>query len=236
MTRTWTTRLSDTLLSRDAHRRIRLLQFFFSLTIYLFSVVVMSWGASAVWLPGGGEALWWLFLLAGLALFYGLLRSGWSERCSDPALTEAQIAFGLLAVLWGYLMCEPLRSAALFAMMLILLFGAFSLQWRRMAMLTVFALVGLEARIVVLHQGQPGVYDGRVAISNLLAVSIMLPACSWLATRLSAVRSKLHEQRTDLVRVLAEVQRLVTHDELTGLINRRFLTQLLIRELLRNER
>lgn len=205
MTPHWTTRLSDTLLSRDAHRRIRLAQFLFSLTIYVFSGVVMSWGVSAGWLPGAWVALWWLFLLTGLAIFYGLLRSGRSERRSDPALTEAQIAFGLLTVLWGYLMCGPLRSAALFPMMLIQLFGAFSLQWRRMAALTVFGLVGLGACIVALHQAQPGVYDYRVDVSNLLAASIMLPACSWLATLLSAIRSKLHHQRSDLVRVLAEV-------------------------------
>jgi diguanylate cyclase (GGDEF)-like protein len=231
-----TTRLINTLLSTDGRRRIRLTQFFFTLLVYMLGGTVAAFGVRASLLSGPWLMGWWVFMGAGLALFYVLLRSGWSERYADPALTQAQIIFGVLAVLWGYLMCGPARSAALYPMMLILLFGAFSLTWRRMAALTAFGLAGLGASIAALHHWQPGVYDSSVDISNLLGVSIVLPACSWLAARLSAIRTKLHGQRADLARALADVQRLATRDELTGLVNRRFLTELLARELQRRER
>ena len=236
MNKTRTARLIDTVLSMDSHRRIRLTQFLFSVMVYILSGVLLVIGARAALLSGHWLIGWWMFMATGQALFYAMLRSGWSERYADPALTEPQITFGLLTVLWGYLMCGPVRSATLFPMLLILLFGAFSLTWRRMAALTVLGLVGLSASIMVLHTWQPGVYDSNVDFSNLLAVSIMLPACSWVAARLSAIRSKLHGQRAELDRALADVQRLATRDELTGLVNRRFLTELLTRELQRRER
>ncbi len=232
----WTSRLADTVLSTDDHRRIRLRQFFFSVAVYLFSAIAMTLGVLSSLLPGVSLGGWWLLVASTQMAFYALLRSGWSERLADPSLTEAQIVVGLLTVLWGYLVCGPLRSAALFPMMLILTFGAFSLTGWRMVALTAFGLVGLAVSIVLLHQWHPGVHDLHVDIANMLGVSIMLPACSVISTRLSVLRTKLQGQRAELAQALADVQRLATRDDLTGLVNRRFLLDLLAQEMPRSDR
>ena len=214
-------RLASAVLSDNERRRIRLLQCLASVAVYAFSGGVMWLGVRASLVSGPGLAAWALFVACGLSLFYALLRSGWSERFADPALTGSQIAFAVLAVMWGYLICGEVRSAALFPLMFIFTFGAFSLTWRRLAALTVFALACLAATIVVLNRG-PGSGNGfDVDVSNLLGVTVLLPACSWIAARLSALRMKLQRQRAELARALEEVQRLATHDELTGLVNRR---------------
>ncbi len=227
MTYPLVSRAAEAVLTGNPHRRIRLLQCLATVAVYAFSASVMWLGVHASLVPGVGLVGWAVFVGCGLALFYGLIRSGWSERFADPALTDAQIVFAVLAVMWGYLMCGVVRSAALFPLMFIFTFGAFSLSWRRLAALTAFALACLAASIVVLHSG-PGSGNGlEVDVSNLLGVAVLLPACSWIAARLSALRMKLQRQRAELARALQEVQRLATHDELTGLVNRRRMTEVM---------
>ena len=62
------------------------------------------------WLPVAPLLGWCVFVAAGLGSFYAAIRSGWSRRFVDGALTEWQIAFGVLTVIWGYAMCGPLRK------------------------------------------------------------------------------------------------------------------------------
>lgn len=219
--------LADALLSTDPRRRIRIAQWLISALVYLSTVSVLWFGA----LQGRDQredlVYWACFVFLGEALFYAALRSGWSERFADPALTGAQILFGVLSVNWGYLICGPIRSVALLPLPLIFAFGAFSLGWRRIMQLTAVALASLLATILVLHSTRDGAawsldhVDLRLDTTNFLMVMILLPALSLVAARLSELRSKLRSQREALTAALQEVERLATHDELTGLANRR---------------
>ena len=184
-----------------------------------------------------------MFVAVGQIAFYAALRGGWSERFADPALTAAQIVFGIVAVDWGYLICGPVRGFALFPLLLIFTFGAFSLSWRRMMWLTAFALTSLLVTVATLHAAWLGIgswslADGdlRMDLTNVLMCMILLPALSLVATRLSILRSKLRAQRAALTGALAEVQRLATRDELTGLANRRHMQERLDEEQHRSAR
>lgn len=61
----------------------------------------------------------------------------------------------------------------------------------------------------------------RVDVNNVLMLIVVLPALAVIAARLSGLRQKLKDQRLQLRSALAEVERLATSDELTGLPNRR---------------
>lgn len=229
--------LGDAILSTDPRRRIRIAQWLISVLVYLSSVMVLWFG-----IPEGVEQrlrllYWSCFVLSGQAFFYVALRSGWSERFVDPALTSAQIMLGVVGVDWGYLISGPIRSVALLPLPLIFAFGAFSLSWRRIMLLTAFALTTLIATVAALHASRGGggswtFNDGelRLDATNLLMIIILLPALSLVAARLSALRSKLRSQREALSAALEEVQRLATHDELTGLANRRHVQERLEQE------
>ncbi|MGH8076107.1 MAG: GGDEF domain-containing protein, partial [Lysobacter sp.] len=165
------------------------------------------------------------------------LRSGWSERFIDPALTASQMMLGIVAVDWGYLIAGSVRSMELYPLMLIFTFGAFSLGWRRMTWLTAFALASLVGCVASLNAEQSRVADWsvdqsdvRLDLLNVLVVAVLLPASSLISARLSSLRSKLRSQRAALTAALAEVQRLATHDELTGLANRRHMQERLAQE------
>ncbi len=236
----WLDRLIDTLLSTESRRRIRLTQWLVSLLVYLASAFVLWFGllqsqADEVFFIG-----WCALIAMGLTSFYVALRTGWSERFADPALTSAQIVLGVIVVEWGYLICGPVRGDALLPLLLIFTFGAFSLSRRQIMWLTLFALASLVVTIVALNASRPGTdtwsfdnADLRLDLTNILMIMILLPALSLVAARLSSLRFKLRSQRAALTEALEEVQRLATHDELTGLVNRRCILERLTQEQLR---
>ncbi len=230
------------LLGVDRRRRIRLTQWLISVLAYMASAVVVGFG-----LRRGPDAQsfvgWCAFLAIGLTVVFVALRTGWSERCADPALTAAQIVLGVISVERGYLICGPVRGVALLPLLLIFTFGAFSLSWRKIMWLTSFALASLIVAVVALNASRPGMdtwsldnSDFRLDLTNVLMVMILLPALSLVAARLSSLRYRLHSQRAALTEALEEVQRLATRDELTGLVNRRCMRERLAQEQCRVQR
>ena len=110
-------------------------------------------------------------------------------------------SMGVLAVTWGYLICGPMRTSALFPLMVIFAFGAFALRWRQITFLTALALACLVAAIVVRSRypqwlpAQGEITPLRLDINNLLMLAVVLPALAVIAARLSGLRQKLRDQR-----------------------------------------
>ncbi len=219
-------RLMDVLVSTDLRRRIRLLQWLVGSVVYIGAGLLMYSGIADGWMHASDLAAWSVFVAVSHLAAYFALRSGWSERLADPALTQWQIATGVIAVDWGYLICGPMRTVALFPLLLIFAFGAFSLHWRRILALTAFAVLTLALTVAAREAGMvqrqwPQFESLPIDRGNFLMVLVLLPALSFIAARLSVLRSTLHRQKRALAQALAEVQRLATCDELTGLPNRR---------------
>ncbi len=236
-------RLRDAVLGADPKRQIRSTQFLISVLVYVASALVLWFGIGQGWMDGPGVNAWSLFVSTGLAAFYIAIRSGWSEQFADPALTTPQILLGIAAVEWGYLICGPVRSVALFPLMLVFTFGAFSLDWRRLVWLTAIALVSLILSVGALHivrDGAANISLGnaelRLDLSNVLMLTILLPALSIVTARLSSLRARLRKQRAELTAALVEVQRVAIRDELTGLANRRHMLERLEQERSRFQR
>jgi diguanylate cyclase (GGDEF)-like protein len=214
-------------IGHDRRRGYRLMQWATGGFIYAGAAMLMATGIAGGWMRAGHLAGWGVFVAAGTAIAYVLLRSGWSERFADPALTQWQIAMGIVAVNWGYMICGPFRTLALFPLLLIFSFGAFALRWRQIAFLTVFALVSLAAAVwwqlayAPPWRDDPPLADLPVDLINFAVILLLLPALAIVAARLSALRSALQARRVELTQALAEVRRLATTDELTGLPNRR---------------
>lgn len=215
----------------DRRRAIRFVQWVTACAVYLGCFALMATGIPAGWMSADRLGGWSAFVGVSTVLSYVALRTGWSERLRDPALTEWQIAMAIIAVVWGYLICGPVRTVALLPLLLVFLFGAFALPWRRIAILAVFAVGALGVAVAWLKVTPPAWRDHPPAAAlpvddiNYVAVLIVLPAVAVIAARLSSLRNTLRARREELTRVLAEVQRLATTDELTGLPNRRWMTE-----------
>jgi diguanylate cyclase (GGDEF)-like protein len=64
-------------------------------------------------------------------------------------------------------------------------------------------------------------YDPRVEVTHMLFCAIVLAAAAVLASRIAGLRTRLEGQRHELSTALERIRALATHDDLTGLANRR---------------
>lgn len=213
--------------SGERRLRLRLVQWLIASLVYVGAATLLIVGVGQGWMRTGALNLWLGFVASILVIGYIALRSGWSERFRDPSLTLWQLSMGVVAVNWGYLICGPMRTSALFPLMVIFAFAAFALRWRQIAVLTVLAVASLVAAVAVrlLHPewvpAQGEIAPARVDVNNVLMLVVVLPALAVIAARLSSLRQKLRDQREALGQALADVERLATSDELTGVANRR---------------
>ncbi len=228
-------RVVDVVGSTFPRRRARLFQWAAAAYIYLGAGLWMVAGVQQGWISQLAATLWVGFVLVALALGYAALRSGWTERYTDPSITLWQLSIGVLLANWAYLICGPMRTAALLPMMVTIVFGAFTLRWRQIACLTALNMLALFAAVLFLAvfpqwlPAQGEVSPVMVDINNLLMLVVVLPPLGVIAARLSSVRRKLQDQREALMQALSEVERLAVSDELTGIANRRSMRALLER-------
>ncbi|MCX7515137.1 GGDEF domain-containing protein [Frateuria hangzhouensis] len=214
-------------LGSGRRKQIRVAQWLVSALTYAGCGLVMAIGLAFDWVHGAHLAQWLVLAALSQALFYAVLRSGLSERFADPALTGPQIAVGLLFADWAYVIEGPGRAIALMPMLLVLVFGAFSLHWKKIAVLTLLALAGFAVSLVLLQwlralQVVPSTEEDLAQdLVYFATLVIVLPAAAGLAAQLSRLRSTLRAERSALATALADVQRLAAFDELTGLANRR---------------
>ncbi len=239
----WLCSLADGVLGTARHRRIRVAQWLISASVYAGSATVLWFGVRDGWVAAGVFAAWVAFIALGQTLVYVAIRSGWSERYPDPALTAAQIMLGVVSVEWAYMMSGPMRTATLLPLLLIFAFGAFSLGWRRFVGLTLFALGTLLIAVAALNVARAdsggwsmGHVETRIDLVNVMMMAVLLPTISLLSARLSFLRTRLRQQRAELTEALAEVQRFATCDHLTGLANRRHMQERLVLEHARAQR
>lgn len=222
--------------SDDRHTRIRLQQWSLAAGIYLVGAGLLLLLSIRNVTSVGSVLAWMAFNWLGLAAIYAAIRSGASLRLADPSLTQAQMLFGVANVIWCYTISTAARGAMLYPLILIFTFGAFSLQWRRIAALTVVALASVGVAMWALHRAMPGVLDPTIDLSNFLSVSIILPGTAAVASTLARLRLKLRAQRAQLEDALSRIQDLASRDALTGLFNRRHAEMALQVEIERSAR
>lgn len=230
-------RVIDLWLGVEPAQRLRLRQTSLAMALMGLCVPMLHY-AVAVAHGERGPMLWsWTAVsLGGMVLIYAAIRSGWSLRFADPSLTGLQIAFAIGSGALGYAQAGPLRGAVFPVLTLILMFGMFQLRARSAYGLCLFALTVFGMAMAVMSGRQPAAYPPEVELGHFLMLAVMLPAVAMLTARLSRIRRRLSHQREELARALAQLQAIVTRDDLTGLPNRRQMQALMDQELLRSLR
>lgn len=180
----------------------------------------------------------WLtaYNLSGALAFFGLVRSGWSQRCTDPSLTMQQSAFAISSICGSYAITGPARGAILSIMILVILFGMFSLRPKQARVLAFGGFAGLAAVMAWRSLFADSRYDPRVELMHFIFASIVMTATAILSIRLGRLRARLSEQKAELTQALELNRQLATRDMLTGLLNRRAMVELLAQEQPRQRR
>jgi diguanylate cyclase len=223
-------RLTNFLLTTDPVQRVRLSQAGLALLVMAAGVAAMQYFVAIGVAPLWPVALWSLGTLAGMVMFFVLIRVGLSRRWSEPSLTLPQMLFALSSAAVAYTLLGAGRGAVFPVVMVSLMFGMFVVSPRQMRWLSVFAVLLFGSAMAFMTVTQPKVYPLAIEVGHFLLVATMMPAMSLLAGRLSRMRHRARQQRAELAQALARLRENTTRDELTGLINKRHMQTLLAQE------
>ena len=223
-------RLPDALLTNDPVQRLRLSQAGLAMLLLAAGVAGMHYfvwvGAAHLW----PVLAWSAATLAGMVVFFALIRSGFSRRWHEPSLTVPQMVFALTSGAVAYALVGAGRGAVFPIVMVILMFGMFVATPRQMRWVSVYAVALFGATMALMSMRNPAVYPPAVEIGHFLLVAIMLPAVSLLAGRLSRIRHRARLQRAELAQAVSRMREHTTRDELTGLVNRRHMQTVMDQE------
>ncbi|CAN5843657.1 GGDEF domain-containing protein [soil metagenome] len=168
------------------------------------------------------------YMVFGEILFYLLVRSGWSLRFDDVGLVLAQSTSSVLVIVFAYTICSAgARDKPLILLPLVLVHTMFFSTPRNAAAVCALAIGLLTAVVAIMTRLQPEQFDPVHEWFAVAMVAVTLPALTVVAAQVGAMRNKLVQQKSVLVEVLTRVEKLATRDELTGLLNRRHMLQVL---------
>ena len=214
-------RWADWMLTTDKRQRIRLAMSGLAALLMVFCLVVMNSVAAAGLASTAEVRVWTACSVLGLIAVYAAIRSGWSRRFKDPALTLAQILYAITCCAAAFVIAGPARGVTLPILAIILMFGIFGLTTRQMLGVLVYSLVAFGvASGVVAARDEPD-YPTVVAAAYVGMVVVVLLSSTFLTTRVQSTREHLRRQKAELARALEQIRQLATHDDLTGLLNRR---------------
>lgn len=227
---------ADGLFGTEPKQRLRLVQCGTAMLLVLGSVLNMQY---LVWMglaPKVPTAWWTFVLVGGFALFFVTIRSGHNLRYAEPSLTVPQMVFAILCGAVAYAMAGRGRGGAFPILMVIFMFSMYSLAPRTVLYTSFFAVAVFGGTMAVMTRVNPAVYDPAVELGHFIMIAVMVPAIAVLAGQLSRLRDRLRRQKKDIAIALARIQELATRDELTGLINRRHMFELMEQERQRGVR
>jgi diguanylate cyclase len=195
--------------------------------VYLISIGVLQLQVHAgTASPAGADLLSW-FAGTGMLLFLAMVRFSFRLGIAPWQLAVMQALFAIVCTLGAYAVTGPLRGATLMIMLVVMVFCTFSLRPRATLSLCVTAIGSMGAAMAWLALRDPLHFPPHVELMHFtLAASCML-AVTLLTGEMSKLRSKLKQQKKDLLIAVDKIRTLATVDELTSLANRRYMNEVL---------
>ena len=223
-------RLKDVILSTDPRRRTLVGMALLALTLMAASAAVMLLVAHSSTAVDQTALQWWAALsVGGLVVMTAFIRSGETARLRDPSLTIPQMVWTITSGAVAYVLAGDARGLVLSVLAMILFFGTFGLTVAEVIGIGVYALLAFASAIGVSSRFNANA-SGYLDIAYALMVLILLSGCIALNLRIQRIRAKLQQQREALAQALEVNRELATRDELTGLINRRAMLDLMALE------
>jgi len=218
---------STLLFSSDARQRLRIKRSLLAANVFGACALTAIYAAWMGFMSFHDVRLLCLAIALNCGLWYGILRSGLNKRFADPALTLPQILAALTIIVGAYSITGPFHGSTMMLLVLVLVFGVFNLSAKgaRIAATYTVGLIGVAQLIKM--ETDPVNYPFKLEIVHFLLTAAIVPTISRLAAQLSSLRERLQSQKDELAQALTRIQILATRDELTGLVNRRHMMDVL---------
>jgi len=224
------------LLSTEKKQRIRIRRsllasvvFFISITSILFLSLMDRMAVST------GLALS-LGMVVSCLGFYIALRSGFNLRFKEPALTVPQILVAMTWICMAYATAGVAHASTLMLFALVMVFGIFVMNPRSSIITACYAVLLLILTMIYKVITEPSVYLWDIELVTFLLFSSMMATITFLSQQLAKMRNRLKAQKQELEHAVSHIQKIAAYDELTGLINRRRMTEVLAEHSRNNSR
>ncbi len=223
-------RITNAALSTDPRRRTLVSMALLALLLMASSAGVMLLLAEATQTMNVTAVRWWAAMsVCGLLVMTAFVRSGKTAQLNDPSLTIPQMAWTITSGAVAYVLAGEARGIVPSVLAMILFFGTFALTMAEVVGIGVYALTAFGCAIAVSTRFSAST-SGYLDTAYALMVFIVLGGCIALNLRIQRIRAKLQRQREALAEALAVNRELATRDELTGLLNRRAMQDLMALE------
>jgi len=170
-----------------------------------------------------------LLTLAFVVLFYAVFRSSLNMRFHDPSLTLPQVMASTLVILYALSQSKEGHGILALIYMVPFLFGVFRLSTRQLLGVTAFVALSY-ALIIGIQWGSEMDTDPfafRRKLLNWIVLTSVLAFFSVMGGYISGLRRKISEANVGLEKAMQRIERLAARDELTGVLNRRSLVEIL---------
>lgn len=179
---------------------------------------------------------WATLAPTGLLVALVLVHSGWTERFADPALSMFQMLWALSCNAMAYVIAGPVRAVILPVLVIIVMFGIFGRDRRQTLFLMFYAMVFYTLAILATAYLDTPRPVSAVVVAHLTIVLLSLLAGTMMCLQVQNIRARLRRQKHELQQALQQIQHMAMRDHLTGLINRRQMSELMALELRRCQR
>ncbi|MES2743511.1 MAG: diguanylate cyclase [Pseudomonadota bacterium] len=229
-------RLLAIMVSGDFRQRRRLLMVLMTAFVYAICIAMLYYGVAIGIVERGPAGLLALLCALTPSIFFIIVRGGHNLRFSQPslALPQAVIAQTLIAI--AYAVTGPVHGATLILLAVVMVFVMFEMGTGRVWTL-MFYTIGLMGAVMSWRAYvAPAMYPARLELIHFALTATSLPAISSLSVQLWNMRKRLRVQKVELEAALEHIRTVATHDELTGLANRRHMLALLAEHIVRHAR
>ena len=183
-------------------------------------------------------------------IFFALIRSGYSNRWRDPALTIPQMVLGILLATALIHYSIELEGALFTIYFMVMLFGVFALNRVRMLLMSLLVVGSYLGMLVFELQADGAQALPGAALGRLIILALGLTWFVYVGGHISNLRARVRQQRADLQgqrteleasnqqleEALHRLEELAIRDPLTNLYNRRYFLERLDEELTRVQR
>ena len=220
-------KLAHLLLGADPRLRRLLYYWAGSGLFYLVCIGVLQLQVRAGAITQRGGALLSWFALAGVLFFFALVRASSALRIAPRHLAVLQALFAIACNMGAYAVIGPIRGAVLMILLVVMVFCTFSLRPRATLGLCATAIGALGLTMTWLVLNDPLQFPAHVERMHFAIVSCSLLAVTLLSGEMSRLRAGLKQQKQELVAAVGRIRTLATVDELTSLVNRRYMNEVL---------
>jgi diguanylate cyclase (GGDEF)-like protein len=207
---------------------VRLRRFVLAIAAYSVSVILLGIAHGLGLIATAPTIAAAIIMFAVNLGFYLTFRTNLNERFTDPSLTWIQVLVGAAVLMFVVYHFDRERGLALMMSLLVLSFGAFRFNTREFLTAAGSILAGYALVINLLLWRKPEDVNVWLEAFQWITLAFVLPCFALIGGRLSELRQRLRKTNDELSSALETIQKMATHDTLTGLPNRTLFNEALV--------